>query len=90
MEKSFWCTQWKDWKGSQQKQDKRLEKGRIPLSDDIIRGVMTPEALAIESDRKRLLMAAERPAGHLHRPVENTDCGVRLGSALRTVVAMGS
>lgn len=66
--KELQCTQWKGWKGSQQKQDKRLEKGRITLSGDIIRGFMTPEALAIESDRKRLMMAAERPAGHLHRP----------------------
>lgn len=49
--KELWCTQWKGCKGSQQKQDKRLERGRIPPSGDIIREFVTPEAF-IESDRK--------------------------------------
>lgn len=52
MEKSL-SAPGKGWKGSQQRRDKRLARGRIPVSGDIIRGFTTPEALAIESDRKR-------------------------------------
>lgn len=54
MEKSFSAHSGKKgWNGSPLKQDKRLEKGRIPGSPDITGEFMTPEVLAIESDRKR-------------------------------------